>query len=163
MISDIKDKVAKVINNEFNVSFYKTTIYDLWSIISSFSQILLKLYPQSELVDKTIGEFSSKLHALGMLVLDSNSLVIAQTYINDKAKDILANTTPYFLTLNDSFQGQNLESHKMVIERGGYAFYFNQFKLEKLKTAFYILIMKEKKEFPEEDIEAFIKMFRPFL
>ena len=105
VISDIKDKIAKVVNNEFNVSFFRTTIYDLWSIISAFSQILLQLYPQSELVDKTVQEFGEKMEAEGMIILDANSLIIAQYYTSDRVKEILSQITPYFLTLNDSFVG----------------------------------------------------------
>lgn len=161
-ISDLKDKIGKVVNNEFNVKFVKTTIYDLWSIIQGFSQILLSLYPQSELVDKTIEKFAEKIAAEGILVLDSNSLIIAQFYKNDKIKDILASSTPYFLTLNDSLHSAD-DSHKMLIERSGFAFYFNQFHLEKVKTPFFLLIIKAKNEFPAEEIDSFIKLFKPFI
>jgi hypothetical protein len=163
LISDLKDKVGKIVNNEFNVTFYRTTIYDLWSIITAFSQVLLHLYPQSELVDNTIKEFSSKIHADGILVLDVNSLIIAQFYKDDKIKEILANSTPYFLTLNDSFQKPAENSHQMTIERGGFAFYFNQFSVEKAKMPFFILIVKMKNDFPADEIESFIKMFKPLI
>ena len=163
MISDVKDKISKVVNNEFGVAFYKTTIYDLWSIISAFSQILLKLYPQSELVDKSTKEFSEKIHAEGIIVLDSNSLIIAQYYQNDTVKELLSNTTPYFLTLNDSFVGTSQGGQKMVVERSGHGFYFNQFIIDKVKTPFFIIIMKPKNIFPEEEIESFIRMFKPLI
>ena len=163
VISDIKDKIAKVVNNEFNVSFFRTTIYDLWSIISAFSQILLQLYPQSELVDKTVQEFGEKMETEGMIILDANFLIIAQYYTSDRVKEILSQITPYFLTLNDSFVGADEQVDKMVIERGGYGFYFNQFGIEKVHTPFFILIMKSTIQFPEDDIDSFIKLFKPLV
>ena len=58
-ISDLKLQINKIVQERFKVTFLETTIFDLWSIISSFSQILLRLYPQSDLLDRTIEDFYS--------------------------------------------------------------------------------------------------------
>jgi GTPase SAR1 family protein len=163
MISDVKSKIGKIVNNEFEVNFSKTTIYDLWSVVSSFSQILLRLYPQSELVDKTVKEFSSKIKAEAMIVLDHNSLVISQYFKDDASKDVLQSTVPYFLTLNDSFTRALSDNRKMIVERSGKVFYFNSFPIEKIKHPLNIIIMKEKNDFPEEEISSFVKIFKPLL
>ena len=79
LLKDLEEKVEKIIKGQFDVSFNRTTIYDLWSIISSFSAILLELYPQSDLLDKTMNDFAQKISPCdGILVLDTNSLVIGQ-------------------------------------------------------------------------------------
>jgi hypothetical protein len=162
-ISDIKAKISKIVNQEFEVNFYKTTIYDLWTIISAFSQILLRLYPQSELVDKTIGEFAQKIKADAMIILDHNSLVISQYFKDEPSRDLLSSTVPYFLTLNDSFVRAMNENHKMIVDRGGKIFYYNNFTIEKIRTPLNIIIMKSTSEFPEDEIVSFMRMFKPLL
>ena len=108
-----------------------TTIFDLWSVISAFSHIFLNLYPQSELLDKTIREFAQKISPCeAILILDANSLVIGQFFKDEDAKLILSNSTPYFLTLNDSLEFNTKIANRMIVERGTKIFYFDQFQVE---------------------------------
>jgi Ras-related GTP-binding protein A/B len=164
LISDIKDKIAKIVKSEFTTTFFNTTIYDLWSIISAFSQILLKLYPQSELLDKTIQEFAEKIKPCdAILILDSNSLVIGQYFKNDEAKETLASSTPYFLTLNDSLNKSEAQNKKMVLQQGDYVFYLDQFKIAQSEEPIFLMIMKPDNKFPEEMIDSFVTMIKSLI
>lgn len=175
-VLDIKKQAEKIVG-EHQHDFYKTSIYELWSIMTAFSKILLKLYPQSELIDKTLQEFSEKQEAEGMIVLDNNSLIIGQYFKNDESRLILEQSTPYFLTLNDSFSntyqeilhnqpGADVNKAKsgMKLERSGKSFYFDEIDLSKegLKSL-YLLIMKEKDEFNKSEINKFIEIFKDLL
>lgn len=160
---EIKNKATEIVGSEFTVEFFKTSIYDMWTIMAAFSKVLLTLYPQSELIDKTIHEFAEKNEEDAILILDDNSLIIGQYFKNEESRTILEQSTPYFLTLNDSFANAELPKKKMIVERSGKAFYFNEIKFEGDKgdrKPLYLLIMKSKNEFDEPNIETFSKIIR---
>jgi hypothetical protein len=123
------------------------------------------LYPQSELLDKTISQFVEKVHAKGALVLDSNSLVIGQHFQDETIQRILQNSTAYFLTLAESLTRTDQTFREMNITRGNYMFFIGEFNIPKSKDPLYIILMKEKMqpEFSAEEFEAFVKMLQSIL
>lgn len=157
---DIKNRASEIIPEDFSVEVFKTSIYDLWSIMAAFSKILLSLYPQSELIDKTITEFGEKHSTEAILILDDNSLIIGQFFKNDEVRTILEQSTPYFLTLNDSFENAELPRKKMIVERSGKAFYFNEITYEDDRKPLFVLMMKSKNDFTESDINTFMKVIK---
>lgn len=159
---DIRNKALEIIGDIHVVEFFKTSIYDLWTVMTAFSKILLAIYPQSELIDKTIKEFAEMNNAKAIIVLDSNSLIIGQHFDNDEAMTILEHATPYFLTLNDSFSGVD-ESKKMIVERGGMVYFFDEIKLEKGIKPLFLLIMKEENNFDDQKIRTFMNIFRDLI
>lgn len=163
-ILDIKNKATEIIGQNHLLTFMKTSIFDFWTVMTAFSRILLSLYPQSELVDQTIREFGEKNNADAILILDDNSLIIGQYFRIEEARPILEQTTPYFLTLNDSFQdvaeNGSFMSKKMVLERSGKSFFFDEIRYRSDLNPLYILIMNDREiNFQEESIEAFKKIF----
>ncbi len=163
LISQLKDEIRNIVEEEFNVSFSNTTIYDLWTIISSFSDLLLKIFPQSELLDKTIQEFAESLDECNsILVLDSNSLVIGQYFENEESKQILTKSTPYFLTLNDSLENDVQGEQSMVIERGNKRFYTDQFRIKRAAQALFLILMTPKKgeHLLRERIDSFVSLLQ---
>ncbi|TFH31013.1 MAG: hypothetical protein E4G98_00935 [Promethearchaeota archaeon] len=164
-LADLKDQIRKIVNEEFEVTFFETTIYELWSIISSFSQILLRLYPLSELLDQTITEFSEKVEADASIVLDQNSLVIANYFKDEESKRTIQNSTPYFLTLLDSLDKNSGNSQEMNINRGNKQFFCTQFSLEKAAGSIYMIIMRDlsKLVIPPKEIETYITMLYSLL
>lgn len=163
-ILDIKNKVTEIIGQNHLLTFMKTSIFDFWTVMTAFSKILLSLYPQSELVDQTIREFGEKNNSDAILILDDNSLIIGQYFRIEEARPILEQTTPYFLTLNDSFQdvaeNGSFTSKKMVLERSGKSFFFDEIRYRSDLNPLYILIMNDREiGFQEESIAAFKKIF----
>ena len=82
LIIDLKEQVKGATDYK-EIYFYETSIYDFSSIISAMSEILLSLYPKSELIEKTIIEFAKKVNSEGIEVIDDNSLIIGSYYKND--------------------------------------------------------------------------------
>ncbi|MHA1522304.1 MAG: ADP-ribosylation factor-like protein [Promethearchaeota archaeon] len=162
---DLKDQIRNIVNAEFDVTYFETTIYELWSIISSFSQILLGLYPLSELLDKTISQFSEKVEADAAIVLDQNSLVISNYFKDTESKRIIQNSTPYFLTLLDSLDKNSGNTQEMNINRGDKQFYCTQFSLVKTTGSIYLIIMRDlsKPVIPKTEIDAYISMLYSLL
>lgn len=159
---DIRNKALEIVGDMHVMEFFKTSIYDLWTVMTAFSKILLAIYPQSELIDKTIKEFAEMNDAKAIIVLDSNSLIIGQYFESDEAMTILEHATPYFLTLNDSFSVTG-DSKKMIVERGGLVYFFDEIKLEKGLKPLFLLIMKEDHEFDDQKIGTFMHIFKDLI
>lgn len=159
---DIRNKALEIVGDIHLIEFFKTSIYDLWTVMTAFSKILLALYPQSELIDKTIAEFAEMNDAHAIIVLDSNSLIIGQYFSSEEAMTILEHATPYFLTLNDSFSGVD-ESKKMIVARGGLVYYFDEIKLGKDMKPLFLLIMKEENVFDDKKIQTFVQIFKDLI
>lgn len=166
LIIDLKEQVKGATDYK-EVYFYETSIYDFSTIISAMSEILLSLYPKSELIEKTITEFAKKIDAAGVVVIDDNSLVIGSYYKNDETKHLLNASCPYFLTLNDNIQFTGvLESKyedKMIVQRFGKNFIFKQINLKKDSTPYYLLLLKNDPVFQKEDFETFANIIKEIL
>ncbi len=165
LIIDLKDKLKATEYKE--VYYYETSIYNFGSIISAMSEILLNLYPKSELIEKTIHEFAKKVESDGMVVIDDNSLIIGSYYKNDETKHLLTASTPYFLTLHDSFQYTNpieeQSESRMIVQRFGKNFIFKQITLKKESEPYYIILLKEDPVFRKEDLESFANLLKEIL
>ena len=176
--------MKKLTNKEFNLSFHETTIKSIWSIVNTFSQIMLSLFPKSELIDKSIKDFVKKTGAQAMVVLDNNSLVIGQEYESPEIKGIIQVTTPYFLTLNESISeriGKKriekdtakasepikydviLEDKEMIISRSKQDYIFEEFNLKKFKKPMYLMMIRGDKAISTAELNSFISIFKNYL
>jgi len=165
LIIDLKQKIRKATEYK-ELYYYQTSIYDLPSIITAMSEILLSLYPKSELIEKTIIEFAKKVDSEGVVIIDSNSLIVGSYYQDDETKHLLNASCPYFLTLNDSFQYTNVMADKledrMLVQRFGKNFIFKQIDITK-DSQYYLLLLKEDPVFHKEDFESFANLLKEIL
>jgi len=167
LVLNLKDKIKSMTDYK-KVYFYNTTIYDLSTIIRAMSEILLALYPKSELIQKTITEFAKKVNSGGVVIIDDNSLVIGSYFENSEVKNLLTSSTPYFLTLNDSFQysegvRDRLEE-QMVVQRFGKFFVFKQISLKADTPPYYLLLLKDDTpDLAKEDYNTFVKILKEIL
>lgn len=165
---ELKDEIKEKVDYK-KIYYYKTSIYDLPSIISAMSEILLELYPKSELIEKTIIEFGKKTFSEGVVVIDENSLIIGSYYKNEETKNLLSASTPYFLTLNDSFiftqvqPSRQQEENHMVVQRFGRNFIFKQMSLKEGVSPYYILMLKKDPNISDEDFESFSNILKEIL
>lgn len=165
---DLKEKLRQSVDYKF-IYYYNTSIYDLNSIISAMSEILLNLYPKADLIAKTIEEFAKKVDSEGVVVIDDNSLIIGSFYKDEETKNLLSASTPYFLTLNDSFQftqvipGKIQEEGKMIVQRFGRNFIFKKLNIRNVKTAYYLLMLKGDPNIDKEDFDSFANIMTEIL
>lgn len=166
LIIDLKEKVKSATDYK-EIYFYETSIYDFGTIIKAMSEILLSLYPKSELIEKTIIEFAKKIDSEGVVVIDDNSLVIGAYYKNEETKHLLTASTPYFLTLSDSLQytgvQENRYEDRMLLQRFGKNFIFKQITLKKESTPYYLLLLKDDPVFQKEDFETFANIIKEII
>ena len=165
---ELKESIKKTVDYKY-VYFYNTSIYDLQTIIRAMSEILLSLYPKSQLIQKTIDEFAQKVNSKGVIVIDDNSLIVGSYYQDEETKNLLSASSPYFLTLNDSFQftrvidGRLEEENKMVVQRFGRNFIFKQLALREGSPPHYILLLKEDPNIEDEDFDSFANLMKEIL
>ena len=165
---EIKEKIKQSVDYK-EIYYYNTTIYDLPTIIKAMSEILLNLYPKSELIEKTIIEFGKKTYSDGIVLLDDNSLIVGSFYKDEETKNLLAASTPYFLSLNDSFvftevqPSREQEEDHMVVQRFGRNFIFKQLSFKEGASPYYILMLKQDTNLNKEDIDCFSNLLKEIL
>jgi len=147
--------------------FHNTSIFNLSTIISAMSEILLKLFPKADLITKLIKEFGRKFKAEAAEVIDDNSLIIGSFYENTAVRDILGASRPYFLNLSDSLDltgpiGVQVDD-QMLIQRFGKNFLFKQFSLIDGGSPYYLLILKEDPSFDQDEFNSFVNFLRDII
>ncbi|MFX1273739.1 MAG: ADP-ribosylation factor-like protein [Promethearchaeota archaeon] len=161
----LKKKIESFKNYK-NFSFYKTTIFNLPSIVNAMSKLLINLYPKGKVIDNSIKEFAQKCNIEGIELLDNNSLIIGSYYENDSIKKILNSLSPYFLRLNDGFERtehKDQEDNYTQIERMGKFFIFKRFKLTKGASPYYLLFSKAESSFDPEEFNILISLLNEIL
>lgn len=162
----LQEKIKNLLDYK-KLFFYRTSIYDLSSIMTIMSEIFLTLYPKASLIQKTIEDFAIKSKADGIELIDDNSLIVGSYYKNNVTKDILNQSTPYFLSLNESFQYSEVSAvnpeEKMVIHRYGRFFLFTNFSVRKGSTPYYLLAIREDPDINNEEYLTFVKLLREIL
>ncbi|MFX1488931.1 MAG: ADP-ribosylation factor-like protein [Promethearchaeota archaeon] len=166
VIINLKDKIKKAADYK-DLYFYETSIYDFPSVIAAMSEIMLNLYPKSELIEKTILEFAKKVDSGGIVIIDDNSLIVGSYYRNEETKHLLSASVPYFLTLNDNLQFtgvmENRVEDRMIVQRFGKNFIFKQINLKKDSSPYYLLLLKDDPVFHKEDFETFANILKEIL
>ncbi len=124
-LGPIKRKFQEIVGTTHKLFFKNTSIFDPWTIMSGFSDVLLQLYPKGEVIDRSIKEFAEKLNAEGMVVLDNNALILGQYFTSMDEKDQFAILTPNVLQLFDSFRSIVKKTQKLVftVNQGDYVFH----------------------------------------
>ncbi|MFX1375847.1 MAG: ADP-ribosylation factor-like protein [Promethearchaeota archaeon] len=168
-IEDQIDKLEKEIIETVNygkIHFFSTSIYEPYTIMSSISQILLELYPKSELIQKTIEEFANKLNCEGLIIIDKNSIILGSCFKDEQSKKILSSTIAYFLTLNDIFSEMEIEQQEdqIVVRKSGNYFLFKPILFRDIDIPYYMLILKKQNPFDlyfiNKDFSAFVNIFK---
>ncbi|MFX1435549.1 MAG: hypothetical protein ACFFB1_17410, partial [Promethearchaeota archaeon] len=167
IISKLKQKIHEETYYK-KLSFYITSIYNLPSIIFTVSEILLKLYPKTQLIKKTISEFCNKINCSGMLVLDQNSLIIGSYYKEKESKELIRQIMPYFIKFNNKIQkdnnlGDDIKD-QLIFQRSKYYFLFKRILLDSTPSPLYLILLKKGYYFFKEEVfEPLINMLKPII
>ncbi len=153
-----------------NIDFYRTSIYDLKTILIAMSKILLAETPRSEVIASSIQDFGKRLDYDSVELIDDNSLLLATYYRNKYTKELMNAVTPYFLQVNDIFKRASVPvdykeevENEMMLNKFGKYFLFRSFMLPKEKASYYILICKKDSDLKKEEVELFINVMKEIL
>jgi hypothetical protein len=99
-IEMLQERIIDIVNGKYPLEFENTTIYDTYTITTTFSAIFQDLYPRDVLVQKTMQEFAEQINAVAAVLYDQHMLTIADQYAEPKDKDI----AQFCATYMQSFQ-----------------------------------------------------------
>ena len=168
---ELISKLKQEINNEIyyeKLSFYVTSIYNLPSIIFSVSEILSKLYPKTQFIQKTITEFCNKINCSGILILDQNSLIVGSYFKEEESKELIKQIMPYFIKLDNKIQrddnlGDDVKD-QLIFQRSKYYFLFKRIKVDISPSPWYLILLKKGYYFFKEEVfEPLINILKPMI
>jgi len=170
LIDNLKEQINGILTKEKH-DFHKTTIFEISSIIKAMSKIFLKIFPKRILIDNIVEEFVKKTNSNGVIIVDNNSLLIGSYFINDEFKDLVMESVPYFLTLNDSFEKtdayylkNNNNPHKTtIVQKSDNYFIFSKIELKEDLPPYYLLILKDTPNYDAENIKSISNLFGELL
>ncbi len=152
--------------NYWKINFYRTSIYDPFTIMSALSTLLLELFPKSELIQKTITEYSKKLDCEGLIIVDRNSIILGSCFKDDNSRKKLSGTIAYFLSLNDVFEEMELEKQEdqIILKKSGNYFMFKPITIKETTLPYYMLALKKHGPFDtnflNQDFNSFVNIFK---
>jgi hypothetical protein len=164
-VEKLKQRITDIITGRMDVEFRLTTIFDPWSISSAFSDLMLKLVPQSVLLDQALQDYGQSSNLDALLLLDVNSLYLASYHKNNDAKEILRSSTPYFLTLLDSWKPfkKDASRKQMKVTMNLYSFLFLELVKEKKPSGFYFLAMSATGQVDPKKLDEFSRIILSML
>ncbi|HME53169.1 MAG TPA: ADP-ribosylation factor-like protein [Candidatus Lokiarchaeia archaeon] len=152
-ITALTNKI-KVLAYGRDILFYRTSIFNKYSVIEAFSRTLLQLFPDKNLVDYALAELAQKTGANIIIILDETRLILGKNIIEsddiqyDELVKLAQNTLLSFLYLNENFQFYPfLKSNYLIIQLEKYSFLWSQ--IEENGHSFYIIVFKDGAKFDE--------------
>jgi GTPase SAR1 family protein len=164
-IQKLQKEIVETANYRM-IKFYRTSIYDPYTIMSAMSKILLELIPKSELIQKTIEEYARKLDCEGLIIVDKNSIILGSCFKDVDSKKKLSGTIAYFLSLNDIFEDMELEKQEdqILLKKSGNYFMFKPITITDTSLPYYMLGLKRHNPFDTQfigkDFNTFVNFFK---
>ena len=168
LINDLIKKINNIVNYK-KIRFFITSIFDPSNIMRAMSEIMLEMYPKSQLIQKTVKEFAKKLKCEGLVIIDDSSLLIGSYYKNEEIEHMLSRAVSHFLTFNDNFQINGLvrSDDQMLVQRYGKYFLFKQITLKDSVLPYYVLVLTDDNPFDlyfiKREYGTFIRVLKDML
>ncbi|MBY8985677.1 MAG: hypothetical protein KGD65_11445 [Candidatus Lokiarchaeota archaeon] len=164
-IQKLKEEIVETANYRM-IKFYKTSIHDPYTIMNPMSMMLLELFPKSELIQRTIEEYTRKLDCEGLIIVDKNSIILGSCFKDNDSKNKLSGTIAYFLSLNDVFEDMELEKQEdqIILRKSGNYFMFKPVTIKETNLPYYMLALKRHNPFDpnflNQDFNVFVNIFK---
>ncbi len=164
IITNLTKQIKDIAKNN-KIRFFQTSIYNLYSLMNAVSEILLQLYPKTQIIQRSIEEFAKKLNCDGLMIIDDNSLIVGSYFENKSAKFLLQESIQYFLTLNDCFLnlGNLNEDDQILVQKLGHHFLFKTIILKESSSSYHLSIIKAHQPydlyFVKKELRFFIERF----
>jgi hypothetical protein len=98
------------------ILYYPTSIYDLPSLVTSFSHVFLQIFPQQELLAKTLGEAQENLSTPALAVADTSPFLISRSYSPDAEEETTKDFEKRLLAMTRQFKGKTSSTISWSIE-----------------------------------------------
>jgi len=166
---ELREEIKNMLNYP-KLEFFRTSIFQLETIIVAISKILLSKSPKSTVIEKTIRESTERLSMDALELIDDNSLILGSFYKNKHIEELMNAITPFFLEVNEIFAKvsysrphEDKPEEQMIIQKFGKNFLFKKFSLKQLKADFYFLGCKSDSDFQTEEFQLFVNLIKEIL
>lgn len=153
-ITALTNKI-KVLAYGRDVMFFRTSIFNRYTVIEAFSKTLLNLFPDKNVIDYALQDLASKTNANIIIILDDKRNLLGQNIVAssdiqyEELVKLAQNTLLSFLYLNENFQFYPfLKSNYIIIQLEKYSFLWSQI-VEENKKNFYIIVFKDGANFDD--------------
>ncbi|MEX2683963.1 MAG: ADP-ribosylation factor-like protein [Candidatus Sigynarchaeota archaeon] len=124
-IEMLQERIIDIVGGNFPLEFENTTIYDTYTITSSFSAIFQDLYPRDVLVQKTMKDFAEEINAVAAVLYDQHMLTIADYYADIKDKDIAQFCSTYLQSFQKTvIRFPSVKASKLKLDAENFAAVF---------------------------------------
>jgi len=165
---ELREKIKTMLNYP-QLEVFRTSIFNLNSILIAVSKMLLSKVPKSKAIEETIQEFGIKLQMEALELIDDNSLILGSYYKNKRIEELMNAVMPFFLEVNEVFAKvsystphEDKSEDQMVIQKFGKYFLFKRFSIKKIESDFYFLGCKDSAEI-KGDFQVFVELIKEIL
>lgn len=164
-ITQLTNKI-KVLTYGRDVMFFRTSIFNRFSVIDAFSRSMLELFPDKNVVDYALAELAQKTAANIIILLDENRFILGQNIISssdrqyDELVKLSQDTLLSFLYLHENFKLYPfLDSNYMIIQLERFSFLWVE--IQENNHPFYLIVFKDGADFQsllEMDVKSLGKI-----
>jgi hypothetical protein len=98
------------------ILYYPTSIYDLPSLVTSFSHVFLQIFPQQELLAKQLGDAQKGLSTPALAVADTSPFIISKCFAPDVEEETVKEFDKRLLAMSRQFKGKTSSTISWSIE-----------------------------------------------
>lgn len=163
-IKDYETHIKKLYS-KWIIRFFRTTIFDHWSIVSTFSYAISQLSPNREIFREHLKWIVKKMEGSAALLITRNSIVLSDYSENPATGKFFELSQPYFYNLFLNFEEFNMISNDFVLwYLKPHYFILKRFLID--GKEFYLMLQIGDRKVIEkmpENIEKFKEKIKPIL
>ena len=129
-------------SKEQRIKFFRTSIYNEWSIIKAFSFGIQQLSSKLDILEKFMKVFAEATFSDAMLLLDGSALPVGEYYSNKLSRDIINVLAPNFAPIYEKLSKMNINIDNIWTEFGGKYSLFTRLKVD--NQPYYIIVVTLK-------------------
>lgn len=113
-ITQVKNELSKIGKN-FQLKFFKTSIFNPYSLIKSFSEGIRIMSPNRDILRGQLKWLSREIEAESVLLLNNSSIILSDYSINEMTRLVSEISAPHFQNLYRTFSDFKLLQRKQAI------------------------------------------------
>jgi len=158
-LNDIISTVQSYTDKYF-IKIFETSIFDHWSLISSFSYGLSHLSPNREIFKKQLEWFAKKTDSEAILLLNERAIILSNYSKDEISGKVFEISAPHFQSLYKTFKEFKILKKDFLVSSGisqTKKILFKKIKIDKYRL-YLLLFLSQEEDLRkiDEDLEEFI-------
>lgn len=115
-IKILQDMFQNSTPKNFDLEFYKTSIYDEWRLIKAFSAGLQKLSTKTEVLSSHLAEFAKQIKANAIILLNQNGYLVGEYASNEISAFLCQSISTQSLYMYLVMKERNIKPEKIKVD-----------------------------------------------